>query len=120
MKIQTDKRSNSAPNRPIPDSDVQQSVALGLADIAQTYARRDVPRADKFRSDGSYARKGSFLLDPKLFLLSFGFRLGERGTRGKRSGEESRSSRPIFAFFKLRHSSYGCNDTAFAEATNGD
>src|SRR3954469_14721045 len=46
-------------------------VRPGLTGIAQIYARRDIPRRQKFRYDRLYVRKRSWLLDVRLILLSF-------------------------------------------------
>ena len=46
-------------------------VRPGLTGIAQVYARRDLPRRQKFRFDRLYIRKQSFGLDLRLILLSF-------------------------------------------------
>ena len=47
------------------------AVRPGLTGIAQIYARRDVPRRQKFRYDGLYVRRQSMVLDLRLILLSF-------------------------------------------------
>lgn len=46
-------------------------VRPGLTGIAQVYARRDIPRRQKFRYDRLYVRQRSWLLDVRLILLSF-------------------------------------------------
>ena len=46
-------------------------VRPGLTGIAQVYARRDLPRRQKFRYDRLYVNRGSFALDLRLILLSF-------------------------------------------------
>ena len=46
-------------------------VRPGLTGIAQVYARRDLPRRQKFRYDRLYVDRGSFALDVRLILLSF-------------------------------------------------
>jgi lipopolysaccharide/colanic/teichoic acid biosynthesis glycosyltransferase len=46
-------------------------VRPGLTGIAQVYARRDLPRRQKFRYDRLYVERGSFWLDVRLILLSF-------------------------------------------------
>jgi lipopolysaccharide/colanic/teichoic acid biosynthesis glycosyltransferase len=46
-------------------------VPPGLTGIAQIYARRDVPRRQKFRFDRLYIRRRSFGLDLRLIALSF-------------------------------------------------
>jgi lipopolysaccharide/colanic/teichoic acid biosynthesis glycosyltransferase len=46
-------------------------VRPGLTGIAQVYARRDIPRRQKFRYDRLYVSRRSWLLDVRLILLSF-------------------------------------------------
>jgi len=47
------------------------AVTPGLTGIAQIYARRDLPRRQKFRFDRLYIRRRSFGLDMRLIALSF-------------------------------------------------
>ena len=46
-------------------------VRPGLTGLAQVYARRDVPRRQKFRYDKVYVDNRSWMLDLRLILLSF-------------------------------------------------
>ena len=46
-------------------------VLPGLTGVAQIYARRDLPRRQKFRYDRVYIRRQSFGLDVRLVMLSF-------------------------------------------------
>jgi lipopolysaccharide/colanic/teichoic acid biosynthesis glycosyltransferase len=46
-------------------------VRPGLTGIAQVYARRDIPRRQKFRYDRLYVHRRSWMLDVRLILLSF-------------------------------------------------
>ena len=46
-------------------------VRPGLTGIAQVYARRNIPRRQKFRYDRLYVQRRSWLLDVRLILLSF-------------------------------------------------
>ena len=46
-------------------------VVPGLTGVAQIYARRDLPRRQKFRYDRVYIRRQSVWLDVRLILLSF-------------------------------------------------
>ena len=46
-------------------------VPPGLTGVAQIYARRDLPRRQKFKYDRLYIRCQSFGLDVRLILLSF-------------------------------------------------
>jgi lipopolysaccharide/colanic/teichoic acid biosynthesis glycosyltransferase len=55
----------------IPGYDVRHGVRPGLTGLTQVYARRDIPRASKFRLDRLYLKRASFWLDLKLILLSF-------------------------------------------------
>jgi lipopolysaccharide/colanic/teichoic acid biosynthesis glycosyltransferase len=60
-------------------------VQPGLTGVAQIYARRDLPRRQKFRYDRVYIRRQSFGLDLRLVMLSFWITF--RGTweaRGKK------------------------------------
>jgi lipopolysaccharide/colanic/teichoic acid biosynthesis glycosyltransferase len=54
------------------------TVRPGLTGLAQIYARRDVPRRQKFRYDRLYIRRWSFWLDVRLIALSFW--ISARGT----------------------------------------
>jgi lipopolysaccharide/colanic/teichoic acid biosynthesis glycosyltransferase len=47
------------------------SLRPGLTGIAQIYAPRDVPRAEKFKLDLLYVQRASFRLDVQLILISF-------------------------------------------------
>ena len=46
-------------------------VRPGLTGLAQVYARRDVPRRQKFKYDRLYVERRSWCLDVRLILLSF-------------------------------------------------
>lgn len=46
-------------------------VRPGLTGLAQVFARRDLPRRQKFRLDALYVERGGFCLDLRLILLSF-------------------------------------------------
>ncbi len=60
-------------------------VRPGLTGIAQVYARRDIPRHQKFRYDRLYVRRRSWLLDVRLILLSFWISVhGTWEARGKK------------------------------------
>jgi lipopolysaccharide/colanic/teichoic acid biosynthesis glycosyltransferase len=60
-------------------------VRPGLTGIAQVYARRDIPRRQKFRYDRLYVRRRSWLLDVRLILLSFWISVhGTWEARGKK------------------------------------
>jgi lipopolysaccharide/colanic/teichoic acid biosynthesis glycosyltransferase len=60
-------------------------VRPGLTGLAQIYARRDVPRRQKFRYDRVYVDRRSFLLDVRLILLSFWISLlGTWEARGRK------------------------------------
>ncbi|HEY3886633.1 MAG TPA: sugar transferase [Vicinamibacterales bacterium] len=61
------------------------SVRPGLTGLAQIYARRDIPRRQKFRYDHLYARRRSIGLDLRLILLSFWISvLGTWEARGRK------------------------------------
>ncbi|HET7694626.1 MAG TPA: sugar transferase [Vicinamibacterales bacterium] len=55
----------------VPGFEHRIKVRPGLTGIAQVYARRDLPRRQKFRYDRLYVNRGSFALDVRLILLSF-------------------------------------------------
>jgi len=55
----------------IPGYKERHSVVPGLTGLAQIYGKHDTPRRNKFRYDLLYIKNQSFLLDLKLFLLSF-------------------------------------------------
>jgi lipopolysaccharide/colanic/teichoic acid biosynthesis glycosyltransferase len=55
----------------VPGFEHRIKVRPGLTGIAQVYARRDLPRRQKFRYDRLYVHRGSFALDVRLILLSF-------------------------------------------------
>jgi lipopolysaccharide/colanic/teichoic acid biosynthesis glycosyltransferase len=69
----------------IPGYATRIDVRPGLTGIAQIYARRDVPRRQKFRYDGLYVRRRSMSLDLRLILLSFWISfLGTWESRGRK------------------------------------
>ena len=55
----------------IPGYNVRRQVRPGLTGIAQIYADKYISPRNKFRYDNLYVRNISFLLDLKIFLLSF-------------------------------------------------
>jgi lipopolysaccharide/colanic/teichoic acid biosynthesis glycosyltransferase len=59
------------PLEAVPGYDARVTVRPGLTGLAQIYARRDVPRRQKFRYDRVYIRTRSMSLDLRLILLSF-------------------------------------------------
>ena len=60
-------------------------VRPGLTGLAQVYARRDVPRRQKFRYDRLYVERRSWWLDVRLILLSFWISLlGRWEVRGRK------------------------------------
>ncbi len=60
-------------------------VRPGLTGLAQVYARRDVPRRQKFRYDKVYVARRSWTLDLRLILLSFWISfLGTWEARGRK------------------------------------
>ena len=59
------------PLEAVPGYDTRVTVRPGLTGLAQIYARRDVPRRQKFRYDRVYIRTRSMSLDLRLILLSF-------------------------------------------------
>ena len=60
-------------------------VRPGLTGLAQVYARRDVPRRQKFKYDRLYVERRSWCLDVRLILLSFWISLlGTWEARGRK------------------------------------
>jgi len=55
----------------IPGYQQRHAVRPGLTGLTQVYARRNLPRTQKFRYDLLYIRRASLLLDLKLILMSF-------------------------------------------------
>lgn len=69
----------------IPGFERRVSVRPGLTGLAQIYARRDLPRRQKFRYDSLYARRRTIWLDLRLILLSFWISvLGTWEARGRK------------------------------------
>jgi lipopolysaccharide/colanic/teichoic acid biosynthesis glycosyltransferase len=61
------------------------TVRPGLTGIAQVFARRDIPRRQKFRYDRLYVKRRTFWLDVRLILLSFWISvLGRWEARGRK------------------------------------
>lgn len=61
------------------------SIRPGLTGMAQIYASRDIPRAEKFRIDAVYADRASFWFDMKLIAISFWITFrGKWEERGKK------------------------------------
>jgi len=58
------------PDEAIPGFDLRCAVRPGLTGIAQIFAPRDVPRAQKFRYDCLYVRRQNPWLDVKLIAIS--------------------------------------------------
>jgi lipopolysaccharide/colanic/teichoic acid biosynthesis glycosyltransferase len=70
-EIEVDAAGVRVPMHAIPGFAERCQVTPGLTGIAQIYARRDVPRRQKFRFDRLYIRRQSFGLDLRLIALSF-------------------------------------------------
>jgi lipopolysaccharide/colanic/teichoic acid biosynthesis glycosyltransferase len=69
----------------VPGFEHRIKVRPGLTGIAQVYARRDLPRRQKFRYDRLYVERGSWTLDLRLILLSFWISLlGTWEVRGRK------------------------------------
>jgi len=67
----------------VPGFETRCLVPPGLTGVAQIYAARDIPRAQKFRYDRLYIRRRTFWLDVRLIGLSFWITLrGTWETRG--------------------------------------
>jgi len=73
------------PLEAVPGFEVRSAVRPGLTGIAQIYARRDLPRRQKFRYDRLYLHRQSMALDVRLVLLSLTITLlGSWERRGAR------------------------------------
>jgi lipopolysaccharide/colanic/teichoic acid biosynthesis glycosyltransferase len=70
-EVQVQEAAGHVRDEQIPGFDERLAVRPGLTGVAQVYAARDVPRAEKFKYDLLYVRTQTFLLDLKLILLSF-------------------------------------------------
>lgn len=70
-EIEVDGAGARVPMQAVPGFMERCSVTPGLTGIAQIYARRDIPRRQKFRFDRLYIRRRSFGLDMRLIALSF-------------------------------------------------
>lgn len=70
-EIEADGDGRLVPLEEVPGFAQRILVRPGLTGIAQIYARRDIPRRQKFRYDRLYVRRRSWLLDVRLILLSF-------------------------------------------------
>jgi lipopolysaccharide/colanic/teichoic acid biosynthesis glycosyltransferase len=69
----------------VPGFEHRIKVRPGLTGIAQIYARRDLPRRQKFRYDRLYVGRRTWLLDLRLILLSFWISvLGTWEARGRK------------------------------------
>lgn len=69
----------------VPGFEHRIKVRPGLTGLAQIYARRDLPRRQKFRYDRLYVGRRSWLLDARLILLSFWISLlGTWEARGRK------------------------------------
>jgi lipopolysaccharide/colanic/teichoic acid biosynthesis glycosyltransferase len=69
----------------VPGFDQRIKVRPGLTGLAQIYARRDVPRRQKFRYDRVYVNHQSMALDLRLILISFWISLqGTWEARGRK------------------------------------
>jgi lipopolysaccharide/colanic/teichoic acid biosynthesis glycosyltransferase len=69
----------------VPGFEHRIKVRPGLTGLAQVYARRDVPRRQKFKYDRLYVERRSWSLDVRLILLSFWISvLGTWEARGRK------------------------------------
>jgi len=69
----------------VPGFEHRIKVRPGLTGLAQVYARRDIPRRQKFRYDRLYVQRQSWGLDLRLILLSFWISLlGKWEVRGRK------------------------------------
>lgn len=77
----------------IPGYERRHTVRPGLTGLAQVYAPRDLPRADKFRYDIEYLDAAGPWLDLKLLLLSFWITARGEWESGRRAVQPGR--RPL-------------------------
>lgn len=70
-EIEVDAAGVAVPIEDVPGFRQRCEVTPGLTGIAQIYARRDIPRRQKFRFDRLYIQRRSFGLDLRLIALSF-------------------------------------------------
>ncbi|HET8578008.1 MAG TPA: sugar transferase, partial [Methylomirabilota bacterium] len=70
-EIERESSAEAVPLEKVAGYEARHRVRPGLTGIAQIYARRDLPRRQKFRLDLLYIRKQSFWLDLRLIALSF-------------------------------------------------
>jgi lipopolysaccharide/colanic/teichoic acid biosynthesis glycosyltransferase len=70
-EIQSKDQQRDLPDEAIPGFRERLAVTPGLTGIAQIFADRDIPRAQKFRYDLLYIRRQSFWLDIRLIAMSF-------------------------------------------------
>ena len=69
----------------VPGFERRVRVRPGLTGLAQIYARRDLPRRQKFRYDSLYAKRSSMWLAVRLILVSFWISvLGTWEARGRK------------------------------------
>jgi colanic acid biosynthesis glycosyl transferase WcaI len=84
-EIEREGSAVPVPLEKIPGYEARHQVRPGLTGVAQIYARRDLPRRQKFRLDLLYVRKQSFWLDLRLIALSFWITfLGKWEARGRK------------------------------------
>ena len=84
-EIEVDGTGESVPIEAIPGYVERHVVRPGLTGVAQVYAPKDFPRAQKFKLDILYIEKQSVWLDVKLIALSFWITfLGKWEYRGKK------------------------------------
>ncbi|MBI4527086.1 MAG: sugar transferase [Deltaproteobacteria bacterium] len=70
-EVQIREENGFLPDEATPGFDLRCTVRPGLTGMAQIYAPRDVPRADKFRYDLLYIQNQNLWLDLRLIAMSF-------------------------------------------------
>ena len=84
-EIEVEGSGLAVPLEKVPGYEVRHRVRPGLTGVAQIYARRDLPRRQKFRFDLLYIKKQTFWLDLRLVALSFWITLrGRWEARGRK------------------------------------
>ena len=77
-EIQTQEEDSEIPDEAIPGFEARARLRPGLTGIAQIFAPRDIPRAQKYQYDAIYAYRQSLWLDMRLIFLSLWITLRAR------------------------------------------
>jgi lipopolysaccharide/colanic/teichoic acid biosynthesis glycosyltransferase len=69
-EVQTQGEDSEVPDAEIPGFAARSRIRPGLTGIAQIFAPRDIPRAEKYAFDAVYATTQSLWLDLRLITVS--------------------------------------------------